>query len=171
MSLIVVDVESDGNCPVIYSMIFFGAVFVEDLNTTFYGKTKPISEHYCPDALKTSGFTRGEHLQFPDPMETMINFKNWIEIYSKGKPIFISDNPAFDWQFINYYFYRYIGNNPFGFSAKRIGDIYSGLVKNMFKGSNWKKLRKTKHSHNPVDDAKGNAEALLEMRKTMGLKF
>lgn len=30
----------------------------------------------------------------------------------------------------------------------------------------WKKLlRKTKHDHNPVNDAKGNAEALLTMKK------
>jgi hypothetical protein len=34
----------------------------------------------------------------------------------------------------------------------------------------WKHLRKTIHSHHPVDDAKGNAEALLAM-KEMGLKI
>jgi hypothetical protein len=34
----------------------------------------------------------------------------------------------------------------------------------------WKWLRKTKHDHHPVNDAKGNAEALLEMKK-MGLKI
>ncbi len=36
--------------------------------------------------------------------------------------------------------------------------------------TNFKHLRKTKHTHNPVDDAIGNAEALLEM-KQMGLKI
>jgi len=36
--------------------------------------------------------------------------------------------------------------------------------------ASWKHLRKTKHTHNPVDDAMGNAEALLEMQK-MGLKI
>ena len=34
----------------------------------------------------------------------------------------------------------------------------------------WKHLRKTKHTHFPVDDAKGNAEALIEIQK-MGLKI
>ena len=34
----------------------------------------------------------------------------------------------------------------------------------------WKHLRSTKHTHNPVDDTKGNVEALLKMRD-MGLKF
>ncbi|MFL5729533.1 MAG: hypothetical protein ACJ75J_08630 [Cytophagaceae bacterium] len=79
-------------------------------------------------------------------------------------------NPAFDWQWINYYFHFYLGANPFGFSARRIGDMYAGMMKDLSKGSEWKKFRKTKHTHNPVDDAKGNAEALLTM-KEMGLKF
>ena len=35
---------------------------------------------------------------------------------------------------------------------------------------NFKHLRKTKHTHNPVDDAKGNAEALQSMIK-MGLRL
>jgi hypothetical protein len=34
----------------------------------------------------------------------------------------------------------------------------------------WKHLRDTKHDHNPVNDAKGNAEVLIKMYD-MGLKF
>lgn len=36
---------------------------------------------------------------------------------------------------------------------------------------NFKHLRRTTHTHHPVDDAKGNAEALLVMKKEMGLKI
>lgn len=35
---------------------------------------------------------------------------------------------------------------------------------------NFKHLRKTKHTHHPVDDARGNAEALLQMKK-LGLNI
>ena len=35
----------------------------------------------------------------------------------------------------------------------------------------WKHLRKTKHSHNPVDDAMGNAEVLLYYIKEKGLNI
>ena len=45
---------------------------------------------------------------------------------------------------------------------------YKGFVKDTFK--NFKHLRKTKHTHHPVDDARGNAEALLAM-KADGLKI
>jgi hypothetical protein len=40
------------------------------------------------------------------------------------------------------------------------------MEKTVFK--NFKHLRKTAHTHNPVDDAIGNAEALIAMKK-MGL--
>jgi hypothetical protein len=87
---------------------------------------------------------------------------------SHGRPVFIADNPAFDWQWINYYFHYFIGKNPFGYSARRIGDLYCGMKMNT--SERWKQLRKTKHDHNPVNDAMGNAEVLLVM-KEMGLKM
>lgn len=164
MSLIAVDVEADGQIPHKYSMVSFGAVVVnKGLTETFYGETRPISDLWVPEALAVSGKTREQHLAMDDPKETMLKFKAWLESVSKGRPIFISDNLAFDWQWINYYFHTYVGDNPFGFSGRRIGDIYSGMKRNIRKGSEWKKLRKTKHTHHPVDDAKGNAEALLWM--------
>ena len=79
--------------------------------------------------------------------------------------MFVSDNVAFDWQFINYYFHKFTGQNQFGFSGRRIGDLYAGPVKDASKATEWKKFRGTKHTHHPVDDAKGNAEALRKFRE------
>jgi len=166
MSYIVVDVESDNQSPATGSMVCFGAVLVSDTSKTFYGKTKPVMDDWNPEALAISGFSRKEHEQFDEPKEVMQKFAEWVENVSDGKPIFISDNPAFDWQWINYYFHKYLGRNPFGFSARRIGDLYCGLVKDASKNYEWKKkYRKTTHDHNPVNDAKGNAEALIAMQK------
>ncbi len=172
MSYIVVDVEADGPVPPKYSMVCFGAVIVEpSLSKTFYGEVLPISPQYNPEALAISGFTREEHLKFRTPTDVMKSFYLWINENSEGKPTFISDNPAFDWQWINYYFHTYMQRNPFGFSARRIGDLYCGMHMDAGKNSEWKKrLRKTTHDHNPVNDAKGNAEALLAMQK-MGLRI
>jgi hypothetical protein len=50
-----------------------------------------------------------------------------------------------------------------------LGSLYKGLVKDTF--ASFKHLRKTRHTHNPVDDAMGNAEALLHMKESMGLKI
>jgi hypothetical protein len=171
MSYVIVDVESDGPIPAEFSMVCFGAVIFDVLlNQTFYGRTRPISERFIPEALGVSGFSRQQHLVFEEPKIVMERFAEWLAKLSQGRPIFISDNPAFDWQFINYYFHRFLGRNPFGFSARRIGDLYSGLVRDASKASEWKKYRLTTHSHNPVDDAKGNAEALKKL-KELGLKI
>lgn len=171
MSYISVDVEADGQIPHKYSMVCFGAIVVEpSLSKTFYGKTKPTSDLWIPSSLAVSGFTREEHLKFDDPLNVMYEFDDWVKKNTIGSPVFISDNPAFDWSFINYYFHFFVGKNPFGWSARRLGDIYCGLEKNMRVGKDWKKFRKTKHTHHPVEDATGVAEALLEMQK-LGLKF
>lgn len=169
MSYFAVDVEADGPCPGLYSMVCFGAIRVDsELDITFYGQTAPITDAYNPEALAISGFSRKEHEKFPIPEKTMGDFAHWIKSVSVGHPIFISDNPAFDWQWINYYFHWLCGRNPFGYSARRIGDLYCGMVGDS--RARWKHLRDTKHTHHPVDDARGNAEALLKMHE-MGLKI
>src|SRR5262245_49983013 len=171
MSFVIVDVEADGPVPAEYSMVCFGAVlFDETLGTSFYGQTQPISERSIPEALAVSGFTREQHLAFDEPAGVMKKFSDWLDQHSKGRPVFVSDNLAFDWQFINYYFHRFTGRNPFGFSGRRIGDLYAGLMKDASKATEWKKFRTTRHTHNPVDDARGNAEALLKFRE-FGLRI
>lgn len=99
MSYIVVDVEADGEIPHKFSMVSFGAVIVEpSLSKTFYGEVKPISEKWNPEALAISGFSREQHLGFNDPKQVMQEFYEWVMNNSVGKPTFISDNLAFDWQ-------------------------------------------------------------------------
>jgi len=170
MSFIMVDVESDGPIPGDFSMVCFGAVVVQtDLQQTFYGRLKPISEKFVPEALAVSGFTREETLAFPEPELVMSEFATWLrQVSGKSQPRFISDNNGFDWQFINWYFHHFLGTNPFGFSSTNLGSLYKGMRNDMF--VNFKHLRKTKHTHHPVDDAKGNAEALLTL-KSQGLKI
>jgi len=169
MSFIMVDIESDGPIPGDYSMICFGAVLVnEHLTETFYAQLKPISDNYIPESLAISGFSRSETLKFDDPKIVMLNFENWINKVSK-QPIFISDNNGFDWMFICWYFHHFLGKNPFGYSSQNLGSFYKGVVKNYFQ--NFKHLRKTAHTHNPVDDAKGNAEAFLQIIKNYEIKI
>jgi len=152
-------------------MVCFGAVIFDDrLDKTFYGRPRPISERFIPEALEVSGFTREQHMEFDDPKAVMEKFASWLAEHTTGRPVFVSDNVAFDWQFINYYFHRFLERNPFGFSGRRIGDIYAGLVKDASKATEWKKYRVTAHTHNPVDDAKGNAEALRKF-KEFGLRI
>jgi DNA polymerase III epsilon subunit-like protein len=169
MSYIMVDIEADGPIPGDYSMVCFGAVVVEPgLERTFYGELRPISDRFVPEALAVSGFTREQVMDFPEPQGVMHDFAAWIAGVGGGRPMFISDNNGFDWQFISWYFHHFTGANPFGFSSTNLGSLYKGLVRDVTK--NFKHLRQTRHTHHPVDDARGNAEALLAMKNDMGLK-
>jgi hypothetical protein len=160
---VVVDVESNGPAPGINEMTSFGAVMVDvvqlRLGETFYAR------------LQTQGQPTG-YLEVVDaetpiepPYSAMSRFKDWLDKLANGAPnvefVFVSDNPCFDWQFINYYFHRTIQHNPFGFSGRRIGDFWAGQTHNWSDQSGWRKLVKTPHTHHPTDDAVGHGEALL----------
>lgn len=171
MSYIVVDVESDGPLLGTNSMVCFGAVLIGkdgNLDKTFYGQTKPISETFDPEALAISGFSREEHENFPDPALTMQDFHAWVLENSKGRAVLISDNNGYDASWINWYFHTYRNDNPFGWSSRRIGDMFAGYMNDPF--YRWKQHRGTVHDHNPVNDAMGNAEALLWL-KEQGFKI
>lgn len=168
--LVSVDIEADGPCPGLYSMISLGAVIVEDgLERRFYGEFKPITNKWIPEALDVSGFTRVQCMDFPNAEETLHKFKEWLAIECPNGCIFIADNPGFDFAFVNYYFINFFDKNPFGWSARRIGDLFCGVMKDGW--YQWKKHRKTKHSHNALDDALGNAEAILYLRDELGVKL
>lgn len=167
---IMVDVESDGPVPGDFSMVALGAVAIDrQLDKTFFGKLRPISERFVPEALAVSGYSRREAMAFDDPKQVMGDFAKWIaETCNGSRPVFISDNNGFDWMFVCWYFHRFTGSNPFGFSSQNLGSLYKGIEKDMAK--TFKHLRKTRHTHHPIDDAKGNAEALLTIIEKYGLK-
>ena len=169
MNLFSIDVESDAASPSIGSMISIGAVKISDLSCTYFTNMKPITNLYSKETLNFLHIDRKDQENYKDPKIAMISFYKWLTENSDGRPTMISDNPAFDWQWINYYFHLCIGRNPLGYSARRIGDIYAGLG---IGNSQWKKLyRKTKHTHNPLDDAMGNAEAVLTLINKFKVKL
>lgn len=173
MSWFILDAETDGDAAGLYSMVSFGAIrFDEKLDRTFYAEVRPISPLWVPERLAVSRITREQHEQFEDPALVMPRFRQWVLETTVGEPKFWSDNPAFDASFFNYYFSAFCGygTNPFGHSARRIGDLFAGLEGNARAGSRWRNWAETKHTHHPVDDARGHAEALRVMVKKYNVK-
>lgn len=156
--IISVDIEADGPCPGLYSMISLGAV--TENNKIFYAEIAPISDLWVPDALAVSGFSREQTQSFESAETIMLEFNNWVNEQKgrNGRALFMSDNAGFDWQFVNYYFHRFVKSNPFGFSPMSLTWFAKGLVRDP-KARAHSKYRKTKHSHNALDDARGNMEA------------
>jgi hypothetical protein len=169
MPYVMVDIEADGPIPGDFSMIAPGAIVVEPaLDRVFSARLKPISDTWVPEALAVSGYGREQTLAFAEPRVEMVRFAAWLADLG-GRPIFVSDNNGFDWMFVCWYFHHFTGSNPFGFSSQNLGSLYKGLVKDA--RASFKHLRKTRHTHDPVDDARGNAEAMLHLERELGLKI
>jgi len=167
---IVFDVEADGPCPGLYNMISFGLVSVADPGASFLGEVAPILDNAgIAEARAITGVSFEAQHAYKAPHLVMAHARDWLaETIGGQRPIFWSDNPAFDWQFWNWYCHRYLGENPAGFSARRIGDLDAGRRGEWLNTTAWKRRRETAHTHNPVDDARGNAEALRWILAEMG---
>jgi hypothetical protein len=167
MTNIIVDCESSGPCPMYGDLIEFAAV--SETGERFKSERfPPLFEHFDTSAYTVLGITREEHKAFTGDVErAFVDFGVWLhDVTERGRrSVFWSDNLAYDWQWINWGFAHVGLPNPFGFSGRRIGDLYAGLTTNIRNANEWKRWRKTKHSHDPLDDAIGNMEAFLEIRE------
>jgi hypothetical protein len=124
-----VDVEATGPVPVVYSMTEVGAIVVEpSLDRTFYGRLRPLEgSMLAKEAAQVTDAKREELASWPAPEETMRAFAEWLAGLG-GRPLGVSDNNGFDFAFVNWYFWRFCGNSPFGHSSTNLGSLYKGLV-------------------------------------------
>jgi hypothetical protein len=158
---IVVDVEASGPVPGLYDLISVGmVVMTSELNQTFYMEFAPLHDDYLSGAYDSIGVTREQHLAMPDPEKSTLEMVAWLDGLTNDRLTLWSDNPAFDYQFVSWMSHKFVKRNPFGHSARRIGDLSAGLKRKPLETQGWKKHRKTSHTHNALDDALGNAEAL-----------
>jgi hypothetical protein len=159
---VVCDVEACGPCPGLYSMIECAFVPVRMEYDNFHCHMRPFEDSKLDmRALEAIKRTTKEIYNYPPIEEGMEKMRQYLQrLKNKGTLVFWSDNPAFDWQFVNFYLHRFYGSNPFGFSARRIGDLYAGQNHNPRDATSWKYMRTVPHTHNALDDAMGNAGAL-----------
>lgn len=161
-----VDIEASGPVPGEFSMLSLGASVIDDDQRTFHVQFKPLNSNAVPEALAVTGLSM-EALERNgvEPEMAMSKFANWLEeTLPKGaKAVFVGLNAPFDWSFVNYYFIRFCGKNPFGHTALDIKAIYMGAT-----GCAWsqatssqmaKRLApKKKGMHSALEDALYQAE-------------
>jgi len=156
-----VDIETSGPNPGNYALLSIGACTTTEPGETFYIELKPDADGFLPESLAISGLSL-EILRKTGipPKDAMLKFSQWItHIVPEGsQPVFTAFNAPFDWMFVNDYFHRYLGYNPFGHKALDIKALYMGLRK-----TNWLKTsyniitknngQETALSHNALEDA------------------
>ena len=161
-----VDVETAGPTPGQFALLSIGACLVADPSTTFYAELQPDRAEFSAEAmtihglsletLKTSGTPPGQAMQA---------FADWVQAVAPegSRPVFVAHNAPFDWMFIQDYFQRYLGENPFGHSALDIKAYFMGQT-----GVAWGEtslnhiarhfMEERQLSHNALMDAQDQAE-------------
>jgi ribonuclease T len=128
----VIDIEASGPSPDLYAMLSLGAAALCHPRHTFYREFQPDSDMVNEHALSISNLSMKELAKngLP-PKEVMQEFSNWVEqVTPPGKlPVFSAFNAPFDWMFVNTYFHRYLGYNPFGHKALDIKALFMGFHK------------------------------------------
>jgi len=174
-----VDVETAGPIPGEYSLLTIGACDVSDLKQTFVCELKPTTRNADPKALEITGLSM-ERLEREglEPAVGMQAFRDWVirTVGPDATPIFVGFNAPFDWSFVNYYFHRYLGENPFGFAALDIKSMYMGAF-----ACSWSQTRSSqiaaalhptlKGNHDALHDAQYQAELFLLIRAGKRQRF
>lgn len=168
-----VDVETAGPIPGEYSLLTIGACDVSDPTQTFACELKPTTRNADPKALEVTGLSLDRLEQEGlDPAVAMRTFRDWVVRIAgaDATPVFVGFNAPFDWSFVNYYFHRYLGENPFGFAALDIKSMYMGA-----NGSSWAQTRSSqiaadlhpvlKGDHDALHDAQYQAELFRLIRQ------
>jgi len=153
-----VDVETAGPIPGEYSLLSIGACAVAEPTKTFSCELKPINTNADPKALEVSGLSLDKLATHGlEPLVAMQSFADWLASLSvnDGSVVFVGLNAPFDWSFVNYYFHRFLGSNPFGFTALDIKALYMGAT-----GCNWIDTRSSKMAERLAPRLRGDHQAL-----------
>lgn len=166
-----VDVETAGPSPSTYSLLTIGACTVFGQSSTFYVELKPETMRALPEALAVSRLSMERLAQRGQPpKQAMQQFEQWLieQTSENQQPVFVAFNAPFDWMFVNDYFHRLLGYNPFGHAALDIKSYYMGLA-----GVSWQEtamryvsaqfLEDRQLTHHALRDAMDQAEIFRMM--------
>lgn len=126
---IVVDVEASGPVPGEYALLSLGAATLSDPPETFYIELQPDAAAFTEEAMLVNKLDLSDLEQNAlPPAEAMQQFAEWTQsVTPAGKlPIFVAFNAPFDWMYVNVYFHRYLGYNPYGHKALDIKALFMG---------------------------------------------
>lgn len=167
-----VDVETAGPTPTDYSMISIGACLVDDPESGFYAELKPLTDAVVESSLAVSGLSMQDLAENGlTPKDAMRQFEDWIQLVTpRGHvPIMVAFNAVFDWMFVDTYFHRFLGRNPFGHSALDIKAFYLGYAGGTWAGTSMRVLSPLylggQHlTHNALGDARDQANLFRQVK-------
>ena len=166
-----VDVETAGPNPSQYSLLSIGACTIQEPHSPFYVELRPVNDALDPAAHAVHRLDMEKLMENGlSPQEALNRFETWVldQTPEGGKPVFVAFNAPFDWMFVNDYFHRYLGRNPFGHAALDMKAFFMGLT-----GVSWSEttmrtvaqsyLDNQELTHNALRDALDQKEIFTRM--------
>jgi DNA polymerase III epsilon subunit-like protein len=171
---ICVDVETAGPIPGDYSMLSIGACTIFKPQQTFYIELQPINTNATEEASSVHKLAFERLMEEgAEPREALTRFEDWLKIQTplNQRPLLVAFNAPFDWMFVNYYFFHFLGHNPFGHTAIDIKAFYMGLSGREWARTSWRYIHpkfKTERSeynltHHALQDALDQADMFRKM--------
>lgn len=172
------DIETDGPIPGEFSMLSFGLCVAGlfdgerflratgEERESIYVELKPISSRFETEAMEVNGLDRNRLVTHgADPRQAMRAADKWVRALAPGtRPVLVAYPVAFDWAFLYWYFVKFNGVSPFGFSScLDIRTLYQARALTPFDRSSQRSmpswlLPSNEHTHNARDDALEQAE-------------
>lgn len=173
------DIETDGPIPGEFSMLSFSLCIAGIFDGEHYQRAagprerrsiylelKPISQRFESEALEVNGLDRNQLVHAgTDPHEAMRQVDDWVRTNAgDARPVLVAYPVAFDWAFLYWYFVKFNGSSPFGFSScLDIRTFYQARALTPFDASSQRSMPHwlrpgVEHTHNAADDALEQAE-------------
>jgi len=183
-----VDVEADGPCPGVNSMLQFGAVFydsegnvLEEYSANIYPIEGAVED---PDTMawwqkqaeKTPGLwdsMMADRVVAKLAMERFQTIVRRIARERKESPVIIAYPAGYDFTYTYWYLCKFLGQSCVGFSAIDMKTMAMCLLQKTYHDSAKKRFPRSwfnpalKHTHNALEDAKGQGYIFFQMKKAL----
>jgi hypothetical protein len=173
-----VDIESDGPCPGLNSMLSLGAVAynADGVELATFSRNLELLPDASPDP-KTSQFWNTHYdlyqqtrFKTEPPERALPEFDAWVQSITDPKyAVFVAYPAGYDFTWVFYYLHRFTGGCVFGWSSldmKTLAMARTGLPFKQSHKGNWPDawFGPSQHTHVALDDAREQGEQFFRMR-------
>ena len=180
--------EANGPCPGVNSMLQFGAVFYDPDGNMLHEYGVNIEEIeggiQDPDTMKwwgeqeskNPGLWASMRSNLVSPLLAMQRFESIVAKYTRElncAPLIVAYPAGYDFTWLYYYLCKYLGKSCVGFSALDMKTLAMTLIQKRYHDSSKSRFPrswfdpKLKHTHNALEDARGQGYMFFQMRDAM----
>ena len=187
-----VDVEADGPCPGINSMLQLGAVFYDAEGNVLFEYSANLfplegavqdsatMEWWAKQEEKNPGLWESMMQDRVTPKLAMERFQSYVRRFAtqtKCSPLVVAYPAGYDFTWLYWYLCKFLGQSCVGFSALDMKTMAMCLLQKTYHDSSKKRFPRSwfnpalKHTHNALDDALGQGFIFFQMKKALSDLF